>query len=84
MRNMIHILETVSAAGNVIERRPLPVIFDDEDQAEEAEHDLQQDERDDPRESAILSTLVSGNYTAIVRGKGDATGVGLVEVYNLP
>jgi hypothetical protein len=30
---MIQILETVSAAGNVIERRPLPVIFDDEDQA---------------------------------------------------
>jgi hypothetical protein len=35
-------------------------------------------------ESAIVSTLAPGNYTAIVRGKGNATGVGLVEVYNLP
>ena len=35
-------------------------------------------------ESAIVSTLAPGNYTAVVRGKGNATGVGLVEVYNLP
>ena len=35
-------------------------------------------------ESAIVSSLAPGNYTAIVRGKGDVTGVGLVEVYNLP
>ena len=38
----------------------------------------------DDRESAILQTLAPGNYTAIVRGKNDTTGVGLVEVYNLP
>ena len=36
------------------------------------------------RESAILSTLAPGAYTAIVRGALDATGVGLVEVYRLP
>ncbi len=35
------------------------------------------------RESAILSTLPPGAYTAIVRGVGDTTGVGLVEAYNL-
>lgn len=35
------------------------------------------------RESAIVQTLVPGNYTAIVRGKNGATGVGLVEAYNL-
>jgi hypothetical protein len=34
-------------------------------------------------ESALLSTLAPGNYTAIVRGKNNTTGVGLVEVYNL-
>lgn len=34
-------------------------------------------------ESALLQTLPSGAYTAIVRGAGDTTGVGLVEVYNL-
>jgi hypothetical protein len=37
----------------------------------------------DDRESAIVKTLAAGNYTAIVRGKGSTTGVGLVELYNL-
>ncbi|MFN2507283.1 MAG: kelch repeat-containing protein, partial [Chthoniobacterales bacterium] len=35
------------------------------------------------RESAILTTIRPGNYTAIVRGKNETTGVGLVEAYNL-
>ena len=34
-------------------------------------------------ESAIVSTLTPGAYTAIVKGKGGATGVALVEVYAL-
>jgi hypothetical protein len=34
-------------------------------------------------ESAILTTLSPGNYTAIVRGVNNATGIGLVEVYDL-
>jgi hypothetical protein len=34
-------------------------------------------------ESALLQTLPSGNYTAIVRGMNGTTGVGLVEAYNL-
>jgi autotransporter-associated beta strand protein len=34
-------------------------------------------------ESAIVATLVPGNYTAIVRGQNDTSGVGLVEVYDL-
>ena len=37
----------------------------------------------DDAESAMLQTLAPGNYTAIVRGAGDTTGVGLVEVYHL-
>jgi hypothetical protein len=37
----------------------------------------------DDRESAILTTLAPGGYTAIVRGKNNTTGVALVEVYNL-
>ena len=37
----------------------------------------------DDRESAILATLVPGAYTAVVRGKNDTTGVGLVEAYQL-
>jgi hypothetical protein len=35
------------------------------------------------REPAILATLVPGNYTAVVRGKNNTTGIGLVEAYNL-
>jgi DNA-binding beta-propeller fold protein YncE len=35
------------------------------------------------RESAMLLSLQPGAYTAIVRGKDNTTGVGLVEVYNL-
>ena len=34
-------------------------------------------------ESALVATLVPGTYTAIVRGKGNTTGVALVEAYNL-
>jgi hypothetical protein len=34
-------------------------------------------------ESAIFATLQPGAYTAIVRGKNDGSGIGLVEVYNL-
>ena len=34
-------------------------------------------------ESALIAILPPGNYTAIVGGVGGATGIGLVEVYNL-
>lgn len=37
----------------------------------------------DKRESAVVRRLPPGNYTAIVRGKHDTTGVALVEVYSL-
>ena len=37
----------------------------------------------DGRESAIVADLPAGNYTAIVRGKNNTTGVALVEVYDL-
>jgi len=37
----------------------------------------------DPNESAIVRRLTPGPYTAIVRGKNDTTGVGLVEAYGL-
>ncbi|HEX7518041.1 MAG TPA: SGNH/GDSL hydrolase family protein [Chthoniobacterales bacterium] len=38
----------------------------------------------DDRESAIVAFLAPGNYTAVVRGKGDTTGVALVEAYRVP
>lgn len=37
-----------------------------------------------PKESAVLQTLSAGPYTAIVRGVNGTTGVGSVEVYQLP
>jgi hypothetical protein len=37
----------------------------------------------DGRESAIIAALPPGNYTAIVRGVNNTTGVALVEVYDL-
>ena len=37
----------------------------------------------DTRESAIIANLAPGNYTAIVRGVNNMTGVALVEVYDL-
>ena len=37
----------------------------------------------DSRESAILITLTPGNYTAILAGKNNTSGVGLVEIYNV-
>ena len=38
----------------------------------------------DDRESALIGSLVPGNYTAVVRGVSGGSGVALVEVYNLP
>jgi hypothetical protein len=35
-------------------------------------------------DAAIVRTLVPGNYTAVLRGVNNGTGIGLVEVYNLP
>jgi hypothetical protein len=35
-------------------------------------------------DSALIATLTPGNYTAIVTGAGGATGVALIEVYELP
>lgn len=37
----------------------------------------------DDRESALVRLLNPGNYTAIVRGKANTMGVGLVELYDL-
>jgi hypothetical protein len=34
-------------------------------------------------ESAIDATLTPGNYTAVLRGKNDTSGVGVIEVYDI-
>jgi lysophospholipase L1-like esterase len=38
----------------------------------------------DDRESAVVTFAAPGNYTAIIRGKDDTTGIALVEAYRLP
>jgi hypothetical protein len=35
------------------------------------------------KESALLQIVPPGTYTAVVRGKNNATGIGLLEVYNI-
>jgi hypothetical protein len=37
----------------------------------------------DARESVIVATLNPGSYTAVVRGAGGGTGIGLIEAYDL-
>jgi hypothetical protein len=37
----------------------------------------------DPREAAIVRQLSPGAYTAVVRGKGNTTGIGLIEAYQI-
>ena len=38
----------------------------------------------DNRESALVISLPHGNFTAILRGKNNTTGVAVVEIYNVP
>jgi cyclophilin family peptidyl-prolyl cis-trans isomerase len=38
----------------------------------------------DPKESAVVRILPAGGFTAIVRGVNNTTGVGSVEIYQLP
>jgi uncharacterized delta-60 repeat protein len=37
----------------------------------------------DPLESAIVRSVAPGNYTAIVRGANNGTGIGVIEAYDL-
>ncbi|MBA2270925.1 MAG: PQQ-dependent sugar dehydrogenase [Chthoniobacterales bacterium] len=70
-------LEIVNASGT-------PIAFNDNwrsDQATEITNSQLAPSND--AESAIVRTLSPGNYTAIVRGAANTTGVALVEVYRL-
>ncbi|MEY2497602.1 MAG: hypothetical protein QOD12_1158, partial [Verrucomicrobiota bacterium] len=37
----------------------------------------------DEHESAMIATLIPGNYTAVLRGKDNTTGIAVVELYDL-
>jgi hypothetical protein len=70
-------LELVDADGTILRAN------DDWRSDQQAELQAISIQPSDERESALIATLPSGNYTAIVRGKDGTIGVGLVEVYNL-
>ena len=72
-------LDLFNAAGEIIASN------DDWKHTQQSELEATTIPPDDDRESAIVTTLTANNasYTAVVRGKSDATGIGLVEVYDL-
>jgi hypothetical protein len=71
-------LELHDSQGNTIASN------DDWKDSQQAEIEASGVPPSDDRESAIVARLVPGSYTGIVRGKDNTTGVGLVEVYNIP
>jgi hypothetical protein len=77
--------------GNVLQN-PTVSLFNQQGVLQ-SNDDWQSDQKDEiiatdlqpsnPAESAIVRTLMPGNYTAIVSGVNGATGIALVEVYGL-
>jgi T5SS/PEP-CTERM-associated repeat protein len=76
-------LELHNSSGTMIVTNDNWKINDQTGQSQEADIRATTVPPTDDLESAIVATLPSDNYTAIVRGKNNTTGVGLVEVYNL-
>jgi hypothetical protein len=73
-------LDLVNASGTVI--RSNDNWKDDPQQRAEIEGASLAPGHDE--EAALVHTVTPGAYTAIVRGNGRTTGVGLVEAYNIP
>ena len=76
-------LELHNASGTMIVTNDNWKIDDPTGQSQEADIRATTVPPTNDLESAIVATLPPGNYTAIVHGKNNTTGVGLVEVYNL-
>jgi len=71
-------LELRDSNGNIV------AMNDDWKQSQQADIEATGVTPTDDRESAIVIQLIPGNYTGVVRGKDNTTGVGLVEVFNIP
>jgi len=69
-------LELRSASGALLQQN------DNWKDSQRAEIEASGLQPSDDRESVIVTTLVPGNYTALLTGKGGTTGVGTVEVYD--
>ena len=76
-------LELHDGSGTTIATNDNWKIDDQTGQSQQAEIEATTIPPKNDLESALVATLAPGNYTAIVRGAGNTTGVGLVEVYNL-
>ncbi len=75
-------LELHTAAGEVITNDNWKI--DDATQAsQQSEIEATGLAPSDDREAAIIAELPAGAHTAVIRGKGGATGVGLAEVFTL-
>jgi len=62
---------------------PVPIASNDDWKENEAQVQATTLAPTNDRESALVRTLAPGAYTAIVRGKDRASGIGLVEIYDL-
>ena len=71
------ILQLVDANGGVVRSN------DDWKTGQRAELEAIGIQPSDDRESALIEVLNAANYTAVVRGTNNTTGVAVVEVYNL-
>ncbi|MGZ5553659.1 MAG: hypothetical protein ACXWHF_08470 [Chthoniobacterales bacterium] len=69
-------MELHDANGNVF-------LNDDWRETQESEIQATTIPPSDNKEPTIVTTLVPGSYTAIVRGKDNTTGIGLVEAYKI-
>ena len=76
-------LELHDGSGTTIATNDNWKINDQTGQSQEAEIRATTIPPSNDVESALIATLAPGNYTAIVRGKNNTTGIGLVEAYNL-
>ena len=70
------VLELRSQSGALLQQN------DDWKESQQAEIEATGLQPSNDRESALVTTLVPGNYTAPLTGKGGTTGVGTVEVYD--
>lgn len=65
------------------EGNPVPIRTNDDWQTNQAEVQATNLAPTDPRESAIVVTLDPGSYTAVMRGKNNEVGIGLIEIYDI-
>jgi WD40 repeat protein len=76
-------LELHDASGATLATNDNWKINDQTGQSQQAEIEATTSPPTNDLESAVVQTFAPGNYTAIVRGRNNTTGVGLVAAYNL-